>query len=133
MGPMLHDEGQGQARHRFLKKQLARLRPLAQALSSPQSIFITSSVLPRRRNVRHQSGERDWGSRGQSEDVLLLGEESGKGGGEVKRGGEKGFITGFNSLAQPVLRYVLLTPFWQMDANSNPFLSSCLPHSHSAI
>lgn len=46
---------------------------------------------------------------------------------ETDRHREKGFITGFNSLAQPVLRYVLLTPFWQMDENINPFLSSSSP------
>lgn len=58
------------------------------------------------------------------------GERMGRWGGREKkrdRHREKGFITGFNSLAQPVLRYVLLTPFWQMDANSNPFLSSSFP------
>lgn len=48
----------------------------------------------------------------------------GRGGG-VREGTD--FITSFNSLAQPVLRYVLLTPFWQMHANSNPFLSSSFP------
>lgn len=61
------------------------------------------------------------------------GERKTEGEGERKRqrqaGGEggAGFITGLNSLAQPVLWYVLLTPFWQMDANSNSFLSSSFP------
>lgn len=57
-------------------------------------------------------------------------EEEEEEGGRKKRKGEAGFIADFNSLAQPVLWYVLLTPFWQMDANSNPFLPPSSPHSH---
>lgn len=57
-------------------------------------------------------------------------EEEEEEGGRRREGEEAGFITDFNSLAQPVLWYVLLTPFWQMDANSNPFLPSSSPHSY---
>lgn len=102
---MLHDQGH---RPGFLQKQLARLRPLSTASSLPQSIFITSNVLPREGKPDTEVGRgRGAGIMGRC--LNVLGEEQGVGGGrrekergERSRGG--GCPTGFNSLAQPVLR-----------------------------
>lgn len=139
MGPMLHDEGKGQARHRILEKQLAMLRPLAQAPHQHRvfwshQVFYFGEGKPDAK-AGWSGGGRVWvgiiwryfkvlGRKGGTEEEGRREGARGRGGG-VREGTD--FITSFNSLAQPVLRYVLLTPFWQMHANSNPFLSSSFP------
>lgn len=66
------------------------------------------------------------GGRGEAKGLKMLRSwREGKEEQEEPGGGWQHFFPGWNSLAQPVLRYVLLTPFWQMAAACS--LSSFLP------
>lgn len=125
MGPMLHDD---RHRRRFLQKQLARPRPLTQAPHCHRGFSSHQMSCP-------GEGKPDTGvgrGPGGAGDGVKTPPSPGRGAGS--RGGRRGrgeAPSPVSSLAQPVLRCALLTPFWQRDGQSSPFSFS--PLSQAAV
>lgn len=125
MGPMLHDD---RHRRQFLQKQLARPRPLAQAPHCHRGFSSHQMSCPGEGKPDTGVG-RGQGGRGWGEDASKSWERSRE---QRRKERERGEAPSpANSLAQPVLRCALLTPFWQRDGQSSPFSFS--PLSQAAM